>query len=300
MALHRQRVELAAASAFQAMSSFHQTSIKPRTLKSAIYDNLALERAQVDAFCHSGECWRGTSDWHACSWPHLLYVEQGLMQVETEERLWLLPPRHAIWIGANVSHRTVCLSPARFHSIFLHPRRASQMAKASENASLAVRVLAVTPLAREMICYAALRWGIERDPQDAVANQFFATLLMLCQQWVDDELALWLPRPRSRSLQQVVDYVLANLEEAQPETAAELIDVSPRTLRRRMQREMQITWRQFVHNARMLRAVTLLAASDCSVSDAARIVGYSSLSSFSKAFARFTGNNPSHYLTVNR
>lgn len=252
-----------------------------------IYDNLQIETTKAAAFCHSGQFNQGMFDWHVHRWPHLLYAVSGTMQVEVEDALWLLPPQRAAWIAAEVPHRTVCFVPTQFQAIFIDPQQFEAM--------LPTRVFAVTPLAREMIRY-ALRWGVERDPADEMANQFFRTLVMLCRQWMADELALRLPRPQSEPLQRVVNYVLGELDVADLAAAAALIAVSPRTLRRQMQREMQITWRQFLHDARMMRAMELLASGEHTVLEVALVVGYNSLSAFTKAFTIFTGENPSRYL----
>lgn len=153
----------------------------------------------------------------------------------------------------------------------------------------------MSPLAREMVRY-ALRWDVNRKSDDALANHYFDTLLMLTRQWVVDEVELRLPRPTSEPMQRVVDYVLAELDSAELECAAALIAVSPRMLRRQMQREMQITWRRFLRDARMMRAMELLAAGQNSVTEVAMTVGYNSLSAFNSAFRQFTGQNPSEYL----
>lgn len=252
------------------------------------YDNLFIDQTEV-AFCHSGDFAQGAFDWHTHRWSHILYAVSGMMRVEVADSLWLLPPQRAIWISADVPHRTDCLAPTHFHSIFFAPSQISQM--------LPMRVFAVSPLAREMIRYAS-RWGVQRDPADVVANHYFETLLLLCQQWMADELALRLPRPQSESLGVVVDYVLRAVDSADLDTAADLIAVSPRTLRRQMQREMQMTWRQFLHDARMIRAMELLGAGEQSVTEVAFAVGYQSLSAFTKAFTLFTGEQPSRWSMV--
>ena len=183
--------------------------------------------------------------------------------------------------------QTTCFVENQFTSIFVSPDLISS--------PLPTRVFAVTPLAREMLRY-ALRWDKSRAPDDLLANRYFETLIMLTRQWMADEIELRLPRPQSEPMQQVVAYVLAELETADLEQAASLIAVSPRTLRRQMQREMQTTWRQFLRDARMMRAMTLLAEGKQSVTQVAIQVGYSSPSAFHQAFRQFTGQSPSTYL----
>ncbi|MEM7344844.1 MAG: helix-turn-helix transcriptional regulator [Chloroflexota bacterium] len=251
------------------------------------YEDIPIDNAISYAFCDTGKFKPGKVHWHAHRWPHLLYAVSGAMRVETEQSLWLLPPQRAAWIAADTPHRTTYILETQYVSVFMSPDRLDP--------PLPTRVFTVSPLAREMIRY-ALRWGVDREPNDALANHYFETLVMLTRQWIVDEIELRLPRPTSEPMQQVVAYILAKLDSAELETAAGLIAVSPRTLRRQMQREMQITWRQFLRDARMMRAMELLATGQNSVTEVSLIVGYNSLSAFNSAFRHFTGQNPSDYL----
>jgi transcriptional regulator GlxA family with amidase domain len=55
-----------------------------------------------------------------------------------------------------------------------------------------------------------------------------------------------------------------------------------------------MTWRQYLFESRLLRAMALLAEPDPSVLDVATAVGFEG-SSFARAFARHTGETPSAY-----
>lgn len=253
------------------------------------YKDLAIDQTLAKSFCESGSFKPGGYDWHVHRWPHLLYAVSGALTVETESSLWLLPPQRAVWVAADVPHRTNYILNTQYTAIFVAPDQLG--------APLPTRVFSVSSLAREMIRYSK-RWGEERDADDELANQFFTTLVLLTRQWMADEIELRLPRPTSESMQKVVTYVLGGLDSAELDEAAALIAVSPRTLRRQMQREMQITWRQFLRDARMMRSMELLAAGDSSVTEVALIVGYNSLSAFNGAFRQFTGQNPSDYLAT--
>jgi len=84
-------------------------------------------------------------------------------------------------------------------------------------------------------------------------------------------------------------------EEPSIEDAARLAGVSPRTLARRFRDEAGTTWREFLHNARMMRAMELLADRQRSVTDTAYAVGFNSLGAFTRAFVDFTGERPRDY-----
>jgi AraC-like DNA-binding protein len=152
----------------------------------------------------------------------------------------------------------------------------------------------ISALGREMVLY-ALRWPRERDPDDPVAASFFSTLGLLCREWFGNERMLWLPHGDSRQVQAAIDHVMGNLDEASIERAAAAAHLSPRTLRRRFQIETGMTWRRFVRDARMLRAVELLAAKDAKIGDVAMAVGFSSQGAFTEAFTETVGHRPRDY-----
>jgi transcriptional regulator GlxA family with amidase domain len=81
-------------------------------------------------------------------------------------------------------------------------------------------------------------------------------------------------------------------------TAAEVsraVGVSERTLRRQFQTEVGISWRSYLLQARLLRAMALLAEPGPSVLQVATAVGFDSVSAFARAFLQRCGESPSGY-----
>jgi AraC-like DNA-binding protein len=79
------------------------------------------------------------------------------------------------------------------------------------------------------------------------------------------------------------------------EDAARNAGLSPRTLARRFREECGTTWREFLHDIRMFRAMELLADPSRSVTDTAHAVGFASLGAFTRAFVDYTGERPRDY-----
>ena len=110
--------------------------------------------------------------------------------METTAGHFLLPPQQAIWIPAGLVHNTT-LQGVRSVSVFFHP---GLFPGSFDRA----RVLAAAPVVREMMRY-AVRWPITRSPSsidgdiDEGADVFFAALARLVLEWLDEEVALWLP-----------------------------------------------------------------------------------------------------------
>jgi AraC-like DNA-binding protein len=124
-------------------------------------------------------------------------------------------------------------------------------------------IIAVSPLIREMMIY-PLRWPIERGPgsarDDRMSDGFFRTLA--------DRVA---------------------------EDVSRAVSVSERTLRRLFQDTLGLPWRTYLLQARMMRAMALLAAPGQSVQTTSSAVGFESLSSFTRCFTQFCSETPSAY-----
>jgi len=73
------------------------------------------------------------------------------------------------------------------------------------------------------------------------------------------------------------------------------IGVSERTLRRRFPAATGMTWSRYAVQSRLLRAMTMLAEPGPTVLDVATAVGFDSVSAFTRAFARASGETPSAY-----
>jgi methylphosphotriester-DNA--protein-cysteine methyltransferase len=118
---------------------------------------------------------------------------------------------------------------------------------------------------------------------------------MLCVEWIKEEMPFRLPAAKSGQITAAMEYTLKNLESATLEGAAGAAALSPRQFRRRFLAESGIVWRQFHHQARMLRAMELLVLPQATVTDVAYAVGFNSLSAFAKSFSRFTGQSPHEF-----
>jgi transcriptional regulator GlxA family with amidase domain len=73
------------------------------------------------------------------------------------------------------------------------------------------------------------------------------------------------------------------------------VSVSERTLRRAFLARTGMSWREYLLQARLLRAMALLSQPESTVLAIATDVGFASMSGFSRAFARFTGETPLRY-----
>jgi AraC-like DNA-binding protein len=223
---------------------------------------------------------------HAHARHQILFAAEGFLDFATESALWLLHPQRAAWIPAGVPHRARARAPVSLRSVYLAPRLVPTPP--------ACGVFGVTPLAREMILY-AMRWGPSRT-SERTADTFFHALATLAPEWATEAQPYRLPVAKTPELARAMQFGLDHLDEAASvEEAAKFAGVSLRTLTRRFTVETGTTWRAFVHAARMLRAMDLLAAPGMRVGQVAFAVGFKSLGAFTTAFTEFAGLTPRDY-----
>ncbi|NTX11375.1 helix-turn-helix transcriptional regulator [Myxococcus sp. CA056] len=245
-----------------------------------------VDAAPASSFCLTDTLTPFTSGWHTHRRHQLLYAARGALHLEVAEAQWLLPPQRAAWLAAGTRHRVRATQPATLCTVYLEP---SRVPSAPEGPC---RVFVLPPLAREMLLYST-RWGPERPPRDAVAESFFSALAHLLSEWAAEPREWRLPRARTPELERAMAYTLARL--AGPATlagAARAAGLSQRTLARRFEDEASTSWRRFLHDARMLRAMELLAEDGARVTQTAYTVGFESLAAFTHAFTSFTGERP--------
>lgn len=226
--------------------------------------------------------------WQTFPGHYLLYASSGAFNLEVEDCQWLLPPHRAAWVAADVPIRLQSKIPVTSSSILF----AKDLIPAPH---FNCRVFAVSPLAREMICY-AVRWGIDRDSADPAADQFFLATANVCTELATHPDQFWLPNPRSDELTTAITFIHNNLEsDLTAEKIADAANVSSRTLARRFDDEIHMTPRQFIRRARMLQAMQLLAENSLPIIEVAYSVGFNSVSAFTTTFRKFTDETPSQY-----
>ncbi|MDP9331819.1 MAG: helix-turn-helix transcriptional regulator [Actinomycetota bacterium] len=223
--------------------------------------------------------------WHSHDMHQIEYAFEGIAEVETSATHHLLPPQQAVWIPAGLSHCTT-LKRVRSIAVFFDP---TMVPRADDR----VRVLAATPLLREMIIFAS-RWSISRSSNDRVADAFFDAFAMLVPEWLEQEAPLCLPTTTDRVLRAVMEYAESHLAEVTVGAVGAAVGVSERSLRRKFA-AIGMTWREYLLQSRLLRAMALLTEPGHTVLDVATAVGFDSVSAFTRAFRRLTGETPTAY-----
>lgn len=237
------------------------------------------------AFGHASELEAFDSGWHDHETHQWLYASRGTLRVEVEGATWWLPPGRGAWIPGATSHR-VDTAKASLRTVYVRP-------EAVPGAPASVVVFTMSALAREMVI-GSVEWGRGRA-EEPLARRYFGLMLELfLARWQHERWAFGLASPTSEALTRATRWAWEHLAQATIGEAAKAAFVSERTLTRRFSEELGMTWRAWVRQARLTRAMELLAAS-VAVGEVADAVGFGSPSAFTRAFKEFTGQLPSAF-----
>ncbi len=228
------------------------------------------------------------SGWQRFPGRYLLYASRGGFHLEIDQAHWFLPPQRAAWVAPDERIRIWADRPVTSSSVLFARTTPVPV-------SPTCSVFAVTPLVREMILH-AMRWPIDRNPDDELANSFFAALAAVTAELAQEPERFWLPKPNSTWTGSLTEHIGSHLaDNLSLSTLAKKALVSERTLSRRFREDLGMSLGQYVHRARMLAALDRLAGQDLSVSEIAWSLGFESLSSFVTAFRTFAEETPTQY-----
>ncbi|WP_163750993.1 AraC family transcriptional regulator [Mycolicibacterium helvum] len=246
-------------------------------------------RVLAGSYLYEGELL--VTGWHFHDVHQIEYAIGGVVDVETASAHYLLPPQQAAWIPAGLEHQATMNPSVKTLAVMFDP----ELVPAAGDRA---RILAVSPLIREMMLY-ALRWPIYRESgaaeEDTASDSFFRTLANLVAEALDHEAPLSLPSSDDPVVAAAMAYTKDHLQSVSLQEVCQAVAVSERTLRRQFQKDAEMSWRTYLLHARMLRAMALLAAPVQSVQQTATAVGFDSVGSFTRAFSQFCGETPSSY-----
>jgi hypothetical protein len=129
----------------------------------------------------------------------LLYATEGLMRVQTDAGVWILPPRRALWIPPGVVHHWTSLSKVTMRTIYVE-------AEAAKAFGDGCRVIEVSPLLRELIL-ALLAEPIEYPIPGRGEH---LAMLILSELAAAETVPIAIPWPRDRRLVAVCSAIMAD------------------------------------------------------------------------------------------
>ncbi|GAB3067416.1 AraC family transcriptional regulator [Pedococcus soli] len=219
---------------------------------------------------------------------YLLCASRGALRLEAEGQRWLLPPARAALLSAGRPATVTIPASATtasvlFHVDFVPPPREG------------LAVVDLDPLARALVAECG-GWQESEEPLPPYASAIFAALAAVVWRLAERPSPVRMPAGRSAEVRTALRLTEEQLaDEVSFADVAAKVGLVPRSLARRFEAEIGMTWRATLRRMRVLQAVERLAADDTPVTTIAHEVGYGSLSAFNAAFRELTGTTPSDY-----
>ncbi|QIE45322.1 AraC family transcriptional regulator [Pseudohalocynthiibacter aestuariivivens] len=218
---------------------------------------------------------------HAHPKAQVIYAVSGVMQVETQEASYTIPPSTALFMPSDMVHSIYMDGPVAMRCLFMRDGVATRMQNTC-------KVISVTPLLRELIvaaCLEPLDWDLK-------GRGHYITSLALDEIDRSDVLALSLPLPSDVRLRRVID-AIRQMPSSQRSLGewADIAGASERTLARLFRKDTGLTFRQWRQHARMTAAMCALSVGE-SLTAAANLAGFQSQPAFGAAFRKIFGITP--------
>lgn len=218
---------------------------------------------------------------HAHLHGQILYAASGMMRAMTEDGLWFLPPRRALWIPPGMVHDQLMLSPVKLRSLYIEP-------DVSQGFGERCKVVEVSVMLRELIL------ALADQPIEYAQEGRNGHIVGLILHEIESarSLPLQIPWPVDRRLLSVCNGILDNPQQPHSvEYWADKVGASSRTLIRLFLKETGLTFRHWVQQVRLASALDRLEQGQA-VGVIARDLGYASPSAFSAMFRRVMGESP--------
>jgi AraC-like DNA-binding protein len=213
----------------------------------------------------------------------LLGAMRGLLSVGVDNQQWVVPAIHAVWIP-----------PYRAHSLRSHGAYSGWSVYIEEAACALLPTepctIRMSALLREAVKRAA---GWHSDVLDEAQLRIAGVIVDEIRGLPRERLGL--PMPEDARLQRIAEALSRDLaDNRRLEEWAAWAAVSPRTLSRRVGDETGFSFAEWRQQARLLRALEMLAT-DLPVTTVALELGYDNVSAFIAMFKRALGTTPSRY-----
>lgn len=208
----------------------------------------------------------------------LLHAIAGIMRIETENSIWIVPPARALWVPPDLAHITSMKGRVEIRTLYIDPEHCESL---PGNAA----IVEVSRLLRELILAA-----LEEPPDyadgsrgDIIARLILAELGRLRHQ------SLTVPMPRDPRALRVARPLIGNCAiDLDLDGWAEQAGASRRTLARLFRGETGLSFAEWRARLRTVEGVARIAGG-VSVGEAAAAVGYASPSAFSAMVRRSLG-----------
>ena len=224
---------------------------------------------------------------HSHPWSQLSYSCVGVMHIETDAGIFVIPPEQALWLPPGMAHQHFCKNKVSYRSLYFDP-------VLSEMLGNKVRPLTVDPLLKSLILEIS-NWP--EDYEETVETQRFL-LVLLDRLAIAKSNELFMPTIQDKRLLPIIETL--NQEPANKFTIEQWalkVGASSRTLNRLFNQNYGMGFSRWKQKLRILKSLELLN-SNAQLVDITFELGYESTSAFITAFKKHLGCSPKKYLAT--
>jgi len=214
----------------------------------------------------------------------LIHAVQGVMSVRADAGHWVVPPSRGLWMPAGMRHAIRCMGEVHMRSLFIRHDAAPRL-------PADCRAVGISPLLRELI-----RSAVDvQQPYAANSRDGRLMRFLLDELQALPMLPLHLPMPTDARVLHICQRL-----QGRPDDTSTLADwarqlgVDVKTVQRLFAAQTGMTFGRWRQQARLLRALELLASGE-KVIDIALALGYDSPSAFATMFRKQLGQTPSQF-----
>ncbi|HEY9105019.1 helix-turn-helix transcriptional regulator [Chitinimonas sp.] len=215
----------------------------------------------------------------------LLLTLRGVITLEVEGGLWIVPPQSAIWVPGGVVHKFTASGTIDCYVLFIENSVATGLPATCSS-------LATTPLLRELLVRSASLPVLY--PEGGMASHLVTLLL--------DELALapvgnlHLPMPTDPRLRKIAETIMNDpADRGTIASWGRRVGLSERTLARLLKQQTGMSFGRWRQQLQLMLAVRWLG-SGASVQQVSDDLGYESAGSFVTMFRKALGTSPGRYI----
>ncbi|MGE8343641.1 MAG: AraC family transcriptional regulator [Flavobacterium sp.] len=226
--------------------------------------------------------------WYDTNWKHddykhqhhrsqLTFVEEGYQYFHMDEKVYLVPQNHVIWIPSAKEHRIT--SESKTVNLMILLFKSVPEKDFYQN----VHVFSAPAVLKEMILYAS-KWDKELMDNEEKTS-FLNALLTSLPSFCNENNSLQIPVPADSRLIPVCNEINKNYQYPfDIEELAKLAQMSVRSLQRIFKQNTNITIQKYLQLIRILKSIELLDTNQYTLTQIAFMVGYKSLSAFSTSY----------------
>ncbi|WP_126650759.1 helix-turn-helix domain-containing protein [Chryseobacterium aureum] len=254
-----------------------------------VTDGIVIDELKKPYFVWFEENWVHDDVLHDHQKGQLVYVESGFQYITIEEKIYLLPQNHAVWIPPNAVHKTNSHSEKiKLMIMFANISTKNPFYRD-------VNVFSVPPVLKEMIKYAE-KWSKVITP-DNDENIFLKALFNELPRFVEHSLTLHISLPKDQRLTKVVEYLHTHYQhEIQMKDLGDEALLSFRTLERIFKKETGLTLSKYQQMLRIIKSMEFLSSGNLTVSETAYKVGYKSVQAYTRSFFSVMQFRPTDFM----